>query len=185
MDFLHIGYCDQVQSATDAHKIEFGSVPNLCNYGNFSYILSVSCDISEKTVVILFIFGTVIRYHALHMLGKWLLALCHTWVLITTFSYILCVCYITEKSRLLLLIFGTVIRDHVLLMHVKYSLVVCQIWVIIAIFFLNLMYLLRYLRKECIDLFTFATLINHSRDLMHVKYTLALYQNIAFMSIIS
>ena len=34
-------------------------------------------------------------------------------------------------------------------------------------------------------LFIFGTIINHKRNLIHVKYTVALYQNEAFMSIIS
>ena len=71
MDFLHIRYHGQVSWATDACKIEFCSVPNLSIYGhlknNFECLLFHS-DISMKTVVILFIFGTGIRYHALLML---------------------------------------------------------------------------------------------------------------------
>ena len=35
MDFLHIGYHDQVPWASDAYKSEFMSVPNLTNYGHF------------------------------------------------------------------------------------------------------------------------------------------------------
>ena len=54
LDFLHIEYNDQVSWAAHACKIEFGSVPNLSKY-----ILSVCCDISEKNVAILFIFGIV------------------------------------------------------------------------------------------------------------------------------
>ena len=34
-DLLHIGYHDQVPWGTDTCKIEFDSVPNLTNYGNF------------------------------------------------------------------------------------------------------------------------------------------------------
>ena len=70
MDIFHIGYHDQIPYATDACKLEFGSVPNLSIYGHFPYILSVCCDIPEKNVVILFIFGTVIRYQVLFMLVK-------------------------------------------------------------------------------------------------------------------
>ena len=44
--------------AADACEIEFGSVPNLSNYGNF-FINFECCDISEKNLMILFIFGTV------------------------------------------------------------------------------------------------------------------------------
>ena len=35
MDFLHIGYHDQVPWAAFASKIEFGSVLNLTNYSHF------------------------------------------------------------------------------------------------------------------------------------------------------
>ena len=76
IDFLHIGYHDQVSWSTDACKIEFGSVPNLSNYGYFFIIFSVCCDVSEKNVVILFIFGTVIRYHLLLLHVKYHLTLC-------------------------------------------------------------------------------------------------------------
>ena len=67
MAFIHIGYHDQVPLATHACKIEFGSVPNLSNYA-YVFINIYCCDVSEKNVVILFIFGTVIRYHALLIL---------------------------------------------------------------------------------------------------------------------
>ena len=69
MDFLHIGYHDQVPSAADVCKIKFGSALNLSNYDNF-FINFELCDISEKSVLILVIFGTGIRYHALLMLVK-------------------------------------------------------------------------------------------------------------------
>ena len=36
----------------------------------FSKLLSFCCDISEKNVMVLLIFGTVIRYHVLLMLVK-------------------------------------------------------------------------------------------------------------------
>ena len=45
MDFVHIGYHDQVLWAADTCKIEFGSVPNLSNYGNLFKDSSVYCDI--------------------------------------------------------------------------------------------------------------------------------------------
>ena len=41
MDFLRIGYHDQVAWAVDACKIEFGSMPNLINYGNV--VINVEC----------------------------------------------------------------------------------------------------------------------------------------------
>ena len=41
MDFLHIGYHDQVSRDADSYKIEFGSVPHLSNYGNF--FINVEC----------------------------------------------------------------------------------------------------------------------------------------------
>ena len=52
MDFLHIGDHDLV--------------PNLSNYLKI-FITFECCDILEKNVVILFIFGTVISYHVLLM----------------------------------------------------------------------------------------------------------------------
>ena len=67
MDFCHSGYHDQVSCAADM------SVTNLSNYGhffiNFECLLwylreecgDVCCDISEKNVLILFIFGTMIN----------------------------------------------------------------------------------------------------------------------------
>ena len=63
VELLHIGYQEQVLWANDAPKIEFCSVPNLNNYGHF-FINLECCDIPEKNMVILFIFGTVTRYHA-------------------------------------------------------------------------------------------------------------------------
>ena len=55
--------------------VEFGSVPNLSNYVNFfinlecllSHGREECCHMAEKNVI-LFIFGTVITYHALLML---------------------------------------------------------------------------------------------------------------------
>ena len=52
MDFLHIGYHDQVPWAADACKTEFGSVPTLTNYGHFFInFLSVCYDMLEKSVM--------------------------------------------------------------------------------------------------------------------------------------
>ena len=54
-----IVYHDQLPWSADAHKIEFGSVPKLSNYSNvFMNVVSVN-------VFILFIFGTVVKYHVL------------------------------------------------------------------------------------------------------------------------
>ena len=69
-------------------------------------------DISEKNVLILFIFGTVIRYRVVYA--------CKTVVHVpnlsmATFSYILGVCCdISEKNGLILFIFGTLIKYHML-----------------------------------------------------------------------
>ena len=65
MEFLYIWYHDHVPWAVDAHRTEFGSVPNMSNY-SFLYIFLFCCDIAEKNVVILFIFGTVIRHYIAH-----------------------------------------------------------------------------------------------------------------------
>ena len=35
MDFLHIGYHDQLQRVAHSYKMQFGSVPNLSNYDYF------------------------------------------------------------------------------------------------------------------------------------------------------
>ena len=70
LDFLNIGYHDQVPCAAAASNIEFGCVPKLSNYGNFFSIKFQCCDISEKNVIFFFIFVTVIRYNALLMLAK-------------------------------------------------------------------------------------------------------------------
>ena len=40
-------------------------------------------------------------------------------------------------------------------------------------------------KENWLILFIFRTVINHLKGLMHVKYTLALFQNVAFMFIIS
>ena len=46
-----------------ACKLEFGFVPNLSNYAIFYINFICFCDISEKNVSIVLIFGTVIQYH--------------------------------------------------------------------------------------------------------------------------
>ena len=84
---------------------------------------------------IFFILGTMIRSHGLLML-IYNLDLCQIWVIMVTFSYMLCFWYdSSEKNGLILFIFGTVIRYYVLLMHVNYHLALCQIWVILAFMF--------------------------------------------------
>ena len=69
MDFLYIEYRDQVPWAADSNKIALGSVLYWSNYGH-CFINVGCCDISEKNVVIYFIFGRVIRYKELLMLVK-------------------------------------------------------------------------------------------------------------------
>ena len=60
MDFLYyIWYHDQVPLVTDACRIEFASVLNLSNYGHYFH-KSCVFDISEKNLLMLFMFGTVI-----------------------------------------------------------------------------------------------------------------------------
>ena len=58
---------DQVPYITDVHgcKIEFGSVPNLSNSGNFFINVCNNMLSQRKKMLILLIFGTVIR------LGAW------------------------------------------------------------------------------------------------------------------
>ena len=51
MDFLHIGYHDQVSWGADACKIVFGSVPNLYNYGYFFINFEFFCAVSENRAV--------------------------------------------------------------------------------------------------------------------------------------
>ena len=64
-DFFHIGYSYQVSCFAHACNIAFGSLPNLSNCGQF--VIHLCCDISDENGLILFIFGTVIRYHVLLM----------------------------------------------------------------------------------------------------------------------
>ena len=85
VDFVHIWYSNQPQFARSFNtvlftvgklliekiffkpsKIAFGSMSNLSNYGHF-FIHYCVCHISEKIKLILFIFGTLIRYHVLLM----------------------------------------------------------------------------------------------------------------------
>ena len=66
--FVHIWYNYQLQlSGYHACKITI--------MATFSYILCV-CYMSEKNWLVLFIFGTVIKYHMLPMHVKYHLALC-------------------------------------------------------------------------------------------------------------
>ena len=128
MDFLDIGYHDQVVYAADVFKTEVGSVTDLSNYDKFfQYIQSICCDISETSVMIIFIFGTLIRYNPLLMLLKCNLVLCDIWVIMAILSLILCICCsIVERNGSILFIFGTVINQNGDWMHVKYILALCQ-----------------------------------------------------------
>ena len=96
-----------------------------------------TCDILEMNVVILFILGTVIMYNVLLILVKQHWALYQIWVIMATFSYILCICCDISEKNGILVIFVTVSRYHVLTTHVKYHLALCQIWVIMPIVFFN------------------------------------------------
>ena len=141
MDFLHIGYDDQVPWGADACKMECDSVPHMSNCGYF--VINFECWLwyLGEECNDLSIFGTVIRDNAVCMLLNQHLALCQISVIVNTFSYILCICcYISKKNGLLLFIIGTVIRYHMLPTHIKYHLAICQIWGIMAILFLHLLF---------------------------------------------
>ena len=58
--FIHIWYSNQVLGVVDihVHKITFGCLPNLSNYGNSFLKFYICCDILEKNGLILFIFGS-------------------------------------------------------------------------------------------------------------------------------
>ena len=71
MDFLHIGYHDQVPCVVEVWKITFGSVPNWSNYGYL--FINVECLLRYLRVEcdeFVHICGTVIKYHASLMLVK-------------------------------------------------------------------------------------------------------------------
>ena len=118
-----IWYHDQLPWVTNVYKIKFGCVANLSNYGYFS-IKFECCDISEKNVVILIIFGIVIRYNVLAMFVKQHLAQCpiceQLWALFHKCVFIV----ISGRTVLIILIFGTIISYHVLLTYVKYPLAI-------------------------------------------------------------
>ena len=69
MDFVHIGYHNQVLWAADSRKAEFGSVQNFSNYCNCFNKVRVFVVISQSGMIF-FIFGTVIGYDAVLMLVK-------------------------------------------------------------------------------------------------------------------
>ena len=107
--------------------------------------MSSCCDISEKkNMVILFTFGTVIRYHVLLMLVKYHLALCHIWVIMAT-CYIVCMfvviiqrrmdwyIYIWYSNQWILFMLGTLINLHRVLVNITYSLALCQNRVLMSI----------------------------------------------------
>ena len=70
IDFLHIGYHDQVPRVADSSIIEFGSVPNLSNVCYFFIDFECLLCYLSNNVVILFIFSTVVRYNVLLMFVK-------------------------------------------------------------------------------------------------------------------
>ena len=124
LDFFHIGFYHQVIQATDASKTEFGSVPNLSNFGHFidtlCYILSVCCDISEKNVAI-FVhiwYSYQVQYipHACKIEFDSVSNLSNYGHCFT----LLCICCdVSETNDLMLFIFSIIIKYHVLLMLVK------------------------------------------------------------------
>ena len=60
---VHIWHSYQVPCVVHACKGEFGSVPHLSNYVYFFIQLVYLLYISEKSELIIFIFGRVLRYH--------------------------------------------------------------------------------------------------------------------------
>ena len=75
VDFIHIWYSNQVPYFANACKI-CGSMPDLSNYANIFLKFYVFCNISEKNVFMLFIFGTVINHNRDMMYVKYTMALC-------------------------------------------------------------------------------------------------------------
>ena len=121
-DFVYMWYSNQVPCVAYACKIVLGSVPNLNNYGHFSYIL---CLISpEKNRLILFIFGTVTRYHVLmHVISFGPMPN------LINYGNSFQKCYlfgVISQRMLVLFIFGTVIDHNISLMHSKCTLALCQ-----------------------------------------------------------
>ena len=93
----------------------------------FSYIWSICCDIADKNELILFLFGTVIRYnvlltHVKYPLGSMPNVSNYTNIFLKFYVYN----DISEKNGLILVIFGTVINHNRDLMHAKYTLTLCQ-----------------------------------------------------------
>ena len=73
IDFLHVGYHDQVPWAADAWQTEFGSVPNLSNYVNFFNTFRVFVVISQEKSVMIFFHTIYYPLLALQALWKLLL----------------------------------------------------------------------------------------------------------------
>ena len=119
IDFLHIGYHDQVPWATGAYKIEFGSMPHLSNYGNFPILLE--CLLWYLREECSDFVNICYSYQVLcSCLKKCHLALYQIEGIMTMFSYILCICCdISKKNGLILYIYDKVIRYYVLITHFK------------------------------------------------------------------
>ena len=75
-DCVHILYSNEAQCVADAHKIAFGSMPNLINYGNIFHKFCVCFNILEKKQLILFIFGTPMYHNRDLKYVKFILAMC-------------------------------------------------------------------------------------------------------------
>ena len=67
-------------------------MPNLSNYGNKFLTFYAYSDISEKNMLILFIFGIVINNNSDFMHVKYILALCQCVAFMSIISYIFYVC---------------------------------------------------------------------------------------------
>ena len=135
MDYRHIGYYDQVQLATDACKIEYGSVPNLCNDHHSFNTFWVFVLISQRRM----------WWYFFHIWNSYQVR-CIAHVCKITFgsmpnlsNYGHFFIHLGYILWLILFIFGTIIRYmyHVLLVMVK-SHLVCHIGVIMAIYVLKL-----------------------------------------------
>ena len=86
-DFIHIWHIYQVLCIAHSCKIALCSVPNVSNYGHsfigFVYLFAIS----EKNGLIVFIFGTLIRYHVLLTQIKYDVALFQIGVIMLIFVF--------------------------------------------------------------------------------------------------
>ena len=109
IDFLHIKYHDQVSWATDACETEFGSVPNLSNYGyffiNLDFWLWYLCKECGVVHICYSFYVQCIAHACKIAFGS--MPNSGGVINMATFSYILCICCgITAKNGLILFKFG-------------------------------------------------------------------------------